>query len=69
MHVCMRVGVLHCVCARVMCVGTPTCRTHRNCVCLYSVWDEPKKTYLVLELLTGMYVVCTSYIRSMYVCR
>mmetsp|Transcript_39194 Transcript_39194/g.57605 ORF Transcript_39194/g.57605 Transcript_39194/m.57605 type:complete len:501 (-) Transcript_39194:211-1713(-) len=26
---------------------------HPNCVRLYSVWDEPKKTYLVLELLTG----------------
>jgi len=26
---------------------------HPNCVRLYSVWDEPKETYLVLELLTG----------------
>jgi calcium/calmodulin-dependent protein kinase I len=26
---------------------------HPNCVHLYSVWDEPKKAFLVLELLTG----------------
>lgn len=26
---------------------------HPNCVRLHSVWDEPHKTYLVLELLTG----------------